>query len=117
MIVICTMLFDLLGVLHIEPLKSNSAVTYTRRVSRVATLDGGAAINDRGYSASDETLVYRFKPVSQEHDDRAQRIVRLHPTVRVSNRDGVFEATPEQFQPTPAENILTLLVIKKLSED
>jgi len=78
--------FDLLGYLDIAPLPGETTDTYGRRVSRVATLDGGVAVSDRGYSHGDRTLVYRWRPVSEEENARAKRLVSLHPTVTVSTK-------------------------------
>jgi hypothetical protein len=86
-------------------------------VSRVGTLDGGVSISDRGFSEGDKTFVYIFKPVSKDHNEIAKRLVRLHPKVTVSNSDGVFEAVPQSFLPSPEENTFTLLVVQKISED
>jgi hypothetical protein len=117
MISICASTFDLSGHIQFTPVGSSSDGEYVRRVSRAATLDTGVSISDRGYSEGDKTLTYSFKPVSKEHDARAKRLVRLHPTVTVSNGDGVFEAVPQSFLPTTEENTFTLLVIRKLSGD
>lgn len=117
MISIASTAFDLLGHLQISPLASSQVDTFSRRVTRVATLDGGVAISDRGYSDGDRTLVYTYRPVSADHDARARRIVSLHPTVTVSTPDGVFLAAPESFDVSPSQNTLTLLVIEKLSEN
>jgi hypothetical protein len=117
MIKIAARLFDPLGYIEFQPLPSNLETTFARRVTRVATLDGESSIIDRGFSESDRTLVYRYKPVSRDHDERAQRLVKLHPTVAVATRDGLFEAAPQSFEPGPSENRITLFVIRKLSED
>lgn len=117
MISITSQEFDPQGYLQISPLPDNEPGALTRRVSRVATLDGGVAINDRGFSHGDRTLTYRYKPVSEEHDARARRLLQLHSRVNVSNEEGVFECVPDQFEPSPDENTLTLIVVRKLTED
>lgn len=117
MIHLAAELFDFSGVVWIKPVANNPEPPLIRRVTRVATLDQGVAITDRGYSEGDRTPIIRFKPVSQEHDDTIKRLIRLHPTVRMTNREGVFQCSIQRFDPTPSENRLTLLVIQKLSED
>jgi hypothetical protein len=117
MISITSTAFDPLGYIAIDPLPGSSEDSYSRRVTRTATLDGGVAISDRGYSDGDRTLVYRYKSVSTDHDARAKRILRLHPTVQVSTPDGVYLAAPESFDARSDENTISLLVIRKLSED
>lgn len=117
MIHITATTFDIDGYVDFEPLPAQQSDTFERRVSRVATLDGGAAVSDRGYSDSDRTLTYTYRPVSKEHDERARRIVRLHPTVTVSAPEGVFRAVPQSFENGKAENTFTLLVIERLDEE
>jgi len=114
---ITSKLFDLLGHLEIEPLPGESEGGISRRVSRVATLNQGVAVNDGGFSHGDRTLIYRYKPVSKDHDNRARRLVELHSRVYVSNADGVFECVPESFDPGADSNTITLFVILKVSED
>lgn len=115
-VTISSQLFDLLGSLSFKPLPDSSAGEVSRRVTRVGTLDAGAALNDRGYSEGDRDLVYEWKPISRDHDAIAQRLVRLHPRVIVSNREGVFLCAPERFDPGPEQNRFRLLVIERLSE-
>jgi len=117
MISITSRNFDPLGYLDIDPLPGSSEDNYSRRVTRTATLDGGVAISDRGYSDGDRTLTYRYRPVSRDHDNRAKRLLRLHPTVQVSTPDGVYLAAPQSFDSTPDGNTFALLVIQKLSEE
>ena len=116
MIKIASRLFDPLGYIEFRPLPSNSAGAFSRRVTRVATLDQGVAVNDRGYSEGDRTLTYRYKPVSRDHDERAQRLLKLHERVAIANEDGFFEAAVESFDPGPDENRITLFVISSLTE-
>lgn len=117
MISITSTSFDALGYLEIDPKDNAQAATFSRRVSRAATLDGGVVISDRGFSDGDRTLAYSYKPVSKEHDSRAERLVRLHPTVNVSTPDGVFLAVPQSFSRSSTENTITLLAIRKVSEE
>lgn len=117
MIHITATTFDVEGYVDFEPLPSQQADTFQRRVSRVSTLDGGVAISDRGYSDGDRTLTYAYRPISKEHDDRARRIIRLHPTVTVSTPEGLFMAAPQNFEQGRSENVFTLLVIERLDED
>lgn len=108
--------FDLLGSFSFSALPSSASGEVSRRVTRVATLDAGVAVNDRGYSDGDRDLSYTWKPVSREQDAIAQRIVRLHPRVIVSNAEGVFLCAPRSFEPGAEENRMLLYVIERLSE-
>jgi len=117
MISIAARVFDLDGHIEFTPVPSNRDGERSRRVTRTATLDGGVSVSDRGFAYGDQTLVYRYKPESKEHDDRARRIVRLHATVTVATPEGVFEAAPRSLEINNDENVFSLLVIRKLSED
>lgn len=117
MISIASTAFDLQGTISFNQLPSDAKPSLSRRVSRAATLDQGVSVSDRGYSDGDRTFTYFYKPISKEHDDRARRIIKLHPTVTVSTEEGVFLAAPESFSPSPEQNTFTLLVIRKISED
>lgn len=117
MITIAAELFDLAGVLEFMPLADGEDRTFSRRISRTATLDQGVAISDRGYSDGDVTYVYRYKPVSKAHDETARRLLRTHPTVVLCNRDGVFRAAIETFQPGADQNEITLLVSARLNQE
>lgn len=108
--------FDLSGALSITPLPRSRTPPSGRRVTRVATLDGGVAINDRGFAHGDRTLTLLYKPVSAAHDAIAQRIVELHTRVTLTTSEGCFEAAPDTFTPTPEENSFSFLIISKLSE-
>ena len=109
--------FDILGSLTIDALPNNSPGTASRRISKVATLDGGVVVNDSGYSHGDRELRINYKPVSIEHDEIARRLLELHSRVIFSTWEGCFEGAPLSFEPSPRQNTFTLSIIEKLSED
>ena len=115
MIVISSPTFDLDGSVAINPIPGADIGETRRRVSRAATLDGGVAISDKGFSEGDRTLIYAWKSVSKDHNALVERIVRLYPRVYVSTEFGVYEAAPQVFEPSPSECTLTLLAIEKVS--
>ena len=115
MISITSTTFDLNGHVEIETLAGTADGETVRRVNRVATLDGGVAINDRGYSEGDRTLEYSWKPVSMAHNAAIERIVKLYPSVYVSTPSGVYLASPQRFTPGVTECSISLLVIDKVS--
>ena len=108
--------FDPLADIEFVPTDIVGQTTFSRRVNRVATLDGGAATIDRGFSHADRVAVYSYKPISKDHDDRARRLVEFHARVAVASRDGFFEAAVESFEPGPDENTITLLILRDLTE-
>jgi len=67
--------FDLLGHLQIKVLEDSGLAPMSRRLNRVATLDGGVVFNDGGFTHGDRDVVIDYKPVSREHDEIARRLV------------------------------------------
>jgi hypothetical protein len=115
MIHIASVAFDLLGYISFNPLNESGDAVFSRRISKSRALNGSVVVSDLGYTDGDLTLVYRYKPISKEHDDRAKRIVSLHEFVTVSTKDGVYKAAPSEFEPGE-ENQITLEIVEKLSE-
>jgi hypothetical protein len=112
---ITTPTFDLSGHVIIQTKPDVTTGEMRRRVNRVPTLDGGVAINDRGFSDGDRDILLTWYTVSQEHSDLVARLVRLYPLLNVSMRDGVYIAVPESFVPGVKESTLNLLVKSKLT--
>lgn len=105
--------FDLQGFLVLDCLPDVNSGEVTRRVNRVATLDGGAAFNDFGFSEADRTIELRWKPVSEAHNQQAATLVQRHSRVLIGMPDGLWLAAPERFKPTPTECSMVLLVERK----
>ena len=55
-----TLTFDLEGAVMLSLMPDSGRGQTARRINRVATLDGGAAINDSGHSYADRTVTLRF---------------------------------------------------------
>ena len=109
--------FDLEGSMEITPLPNERFGEIIRRVNRVATLDGGVAVNDGGFSYGDRDITINYQPVSVAHDDIARRLISLHTRVYLSMPDGFYEASIQSFDPAPEQNVLRLVIIAKLNED
>jgi hypothetical protein len=87
-----------------------------RRVNRVPTLDGGAVVNDFGYSDADRTIDLAWMPTSRAVEDAVVRMLQLYEQIHVSTPAGFFRAAPERYTPGATESRLRLLVLAKLSE-
>ncbi len=109
--------FDLSAVLEVETLPDHPENQRPRRVTKVATLDGGVVVNDGGYTHGDRDVDLIYLPVSEAHNTIARRLIELHSRVVVSMPDGCFEAAPASFNDTPGRNTFSLSIISKLSED
>jgi hypothetical protein len=86
-----------------------------RRVSRIATLDGGAVVNDGGYAEADRILELTWPAVSAAREAAVRRLVELYPQVQVATRTGVYLTALEAYTPGADESTLRALVLRKLS--
>jgi adenylylsulfate kinase-like enzyme len=57
--------WDAQGYIEIYALDSQTVGDLRRRGNRVATLDGGAVINDAGFSDADRTFEIRWSPTDE----------------------------------------------------
>lgn len=108
--------FDPDGVvsLVVDPADTQPGET-RRRVSRIATLDGGAAVNDFGSSYADQTITLVWTPKDPALEAAVARLVRLYSRLWLSNEDGCFLVVPESYQPRNDRSTLVLLVLEKLA--
>ena len=85
-----------------------------RRVSRVATLDGGVVINDLGFTHGDRTFSVRAA-LTKAMTDKLNRILRLYPTVTIAVEEGVFLGAIQSNSITGNVSNLTILIKEKLT--
>lgn len=106
--------FDINGHIEIDNPNPEGLAQFSRRVSRAATLDGGAAINDFGYSPADRTLEIEWTPRSLAEADNARRMVQAYGRLIVSWREGCFLVAPQDFDEADNAIIITALVERQL---
>jgi hypothetical protein len=87
----------------------------SRRVNRVATLDGDVKFNDFGSTDGDRTIRLIFAPESAAQEANVIRMVQTYTRITVSGPDGLFLAAPQSYVPSAGTGTLTLLVERKLS--
>lgn len=114
-IFLSTTTYDLSGWAAIRALPDSSLGETTRRVNRVATLDGGVVVNDGGFAEGDKTISAIWRPVSKAHDDAVAYLVATYSVLLACTRDGAFLVSPERFVPGRKQNRLSLLVTGKVS--
>lgn len=112
MIVLSTLLFDPDGVMRIDEIADSDVGAITRRVNRVATLDGGAVVNDSGYSPADRTFKIRWRADDASYQS-ASRLVRLYPQLRVTTDEGVFIGAPSNLERRGGIATLTILALEQ----
>jgi hypothetical protein len=107
---------DPAGYVELDVIEESPGGITRRRISRIATLDGGVVVNDGGYSPGDRTIELAWVASSKTNDDAIERLIRLYNRVNVATRAGVFLAAPGDFTPGVEKSKLTLLVLDQLSQ-
>jgi len=115
-VLVASKLFDLQGYAELEVAPESATSGLQRRFNKVATLDLGAAINDRGFSDSDREFTFAYTNQSEELDAALERLVRFHPRVWVSMRDGFFECAPIALDRDASRPTFTVSVIQRIGE-
>jgi len=116
MLTISAPIFDINGFEVIESFEKDGLSDFQRRVSRTATLDGGASITDFGYSDADLTFNIEWTPKNSDQVDNVRRMVRSYGRLIISFYDGCFLAAPLDFRASTGTVALTFLVEKRLSQ-
>lgn len=112
---ISSALFDPDGHLLVDIESGGSRLDYlSRRISRSATLDGGAYVVDNGYSAADADFTIVFKPLSPAQRATIERLITLHSELIISTDRGCFLGHIDNFREAP--QTLRFLVKKQLNE-
>ena len=109
--IITAPIFDPNGEARIVPLKQSDLNNFSRRVNRIATLDGGAVMNDGGYSDADQTFRVSFKKDGQF--ENIKRMFQLYPLLNISHRNSFYTAAPENIVERDGLVTITLLIMKK----
>ena len=115
MISVSSPMFDINGNAVIRGASRQGVFDISRRVNRIATLDGGAAFNDFGYSESDRVLTIEWAPSKRDRVDNLRRMVRQYSRLLISCKEGMFIGAPESFTASGDTVRLTILVERKLS--
>lgn len=114
-VTLSTLTFDPLGVVVLDVLPDQTFGETRRRMNRVATLDGGAAFNDYGFSEADRTLALRWLVQSAGTEAAVERMVQLYARVHVATPTGFYLCALESYTPGAAESGLSLLVAARLA--
>lgn len=81
----------------------------SRRVSRSATLDGEAVVNDSGYTDMDRTMVIEAE-ITEAQKTILDYLFQTYTRLNVSTRAGFFVCAPGNMDPDNGRLRLTLLV-------
>lgn len=109
--------FDALGHVVIDATyESAQGGERRRRMTRIATLDGGAVFNDFGFTDADRTIDLEWPPTSAVNDARIMRLAAVYGFCTLALPDGCYEAGIESYTPGTSANRLRLLIKRKISE-
>lgn|SRR5574343_569679 len=113
---ICSQLFDFFGdfLILIEPFDSELS-HISRRVSRTATLDGGAIIVDNGYSASDATFSIVIRDIDNATRVALMAMISRHSAITLSVKENIFLGVVETLEDKDKMKI-KFLVKQQLNE-
>ena len=111
MFAIATLTSDPFGsqLLDLPPGAANLGDT-SRRVSRIATLDGGASVLDGGYAVADRTISVDLAGQSKTVIDALKYVFQNHTKINVLTEDGAFMAAPERISISGDSASMSLLV-------
>lgn len=114
-VTLSTIEFDPAGFVELDCLPDSELRDVARRVSRIATLDAGAAVSDRGHSDADRTLRLVWAPRSERIEQAVERLVRRYPRIHAATDDGFYLVAPESYRHRPGQSTLILLVIRRIA--
>lgn len=112
-----TLTFDPAGAVALVCVPSTNTGDVRRRMSRIATLDGSATLNDFGFSEADRTIELEWPITSQAREAKVARLVRLYSRLLLCTAEGVWIVAPEVYRPGAKSARLRLLCIEKITED
>jgi hypothetical protein len=107
---------DAFGPASITLLPNTDYGASARRVTRVATLDGGAVYNDFGHAEADRTITLKWTYTAALAAS-VERILRYYSEVYVSTRLGLFRAALSKHETQQNISTLTLLILERLSAE
>jgi hypothetical protein len=117
MISISTPTFDLNGSVVIHKSQASNLSNTTRRVSRTATLDGGVAMADMGFSDGDRTLQVVAAEADRDLESKLLYLQTNYPLLVLCCEKGCFLGAIDSLSRRQGALSLSFLVKEKLTED
>lgn len=105
------------GDLRLDITGDTELETVSRRLSRTATLDGGAVIYDTGHSSGDRTFNLFFPGISQANSELLQAWTKAYSILHITTAESTFEIAPETYKYARGRGQLTALVQSDLVND
>ena len=114
MISISTTTFNSNGTIVIYEATNSDLKELSPRMSRSATLDGGAVINHQGFSHGDRTFRVFANNVSMDISDALKTIIESETLVYLACNQGFFKGGIDNFSDDGSELFFRFLVQEKL---
>ena len=108
--------FDINGHARIMNALPGGMSDFSLRVSRVATLDGGAAINNFGYSDADLTMDIRWPATDEAIVESVRRMAKIYSRLIIATAEGCFVGAPASFSLSDGEAGIQILIEKRLNQ-
>lgn len=89
-------------------------VNVSRRVSRIATLDGGCIITDHGVSHADRTFEISIANIPPDLERRLFGLYVTYAWLRVSTWEGVYRSKISRYRYREGTLSITILIKEKL---
>lgn len=115
MIALTSQIFDLLGYVRLNPDPKSDSITFQRRVSRTATLDGNSALSDMGYSASDNTLKIEITNINKDEITRLELLIKTYPLIIYYDKTGIYKGVIETLITDKLPIKLTFLISEQIA--
>ena len=110
---ISSTVYDPFGWIALEVMPVSAFQDRRRRTNRIATLDGGAAFNDFGFSEADKTMVVEWS-YNPAIDDAIEYMAQTYAVVNVATPRGLWQAAIETYSKTQPSRI-TLMPVAKIA--
>ena len=86
-----------------------------RRFTRTATLDGGCAVYDTGYSDSDRIITILEKNPAKEMVEYAEYLVKNYKSIIIAMKDGCYRGVPSNYSYRNDELTFKVAITEKIS--
>jgi len=116
MIGVASIIFDTEGTWIFRSKMSAEGESGNRRATRTATLDGGVAVSDLGYSEGDREISVKEEEAMTEAVAFAKRMCETYTLVTVVTESGAYYAVPYGWGYKDGMLTMKLQVTEKISE-
>lgn len=104
---------DLDGSIMIDALNGSDFGDTRRRAFRIPTIDGGAVVNDFGFSYSDRNFTIIWDTGPKIYEDKIDRMCRVYARLNFACHLGIFSVVPQSYRVNEGRSELQLLVLEK----